>query len=281
MLLALSIARARLITTLVVGAMVAHIVARPVAAVTTFKLPFVCGETYVGTTYAGHTQGAVDFNQANDADNGDPVLASAPGTVSVIYPSNGEVHIDHDDGWTTIYAHMSNILVEDGDPVERGQELGRVAAVGQATGAHLHFRESLDGGYQSASFDGETYIYNTGITSTNCSTQVHHDDIAMAKNQGDGTVRLYRLLFDGANQVSNTSTVLSLNPSAPHDRMVSGDFTNDGIDDVAFIVQGSPGYQVKVSSAATGTPNTFYDTGSTYTLSLNEGRQVAGDFDGD
>jgi hypothetical protein len=110
------------------------------------------------------------------------------------------------------------------------------------------------------------------------------DDIAMGKNNGDGRIKLYRLLFDGPNQVTNTSAgPWSIDPALVGDRMVAGDFTNDGIDDVAFVIQKSPGpgYQVQVSSGAGGSPVVYYDTSSTYTLSVNEGRLVAGDFDGD
>ena len=259
----------------------AMITAPLVAAAVNFTLPFVCGEAYLGTTYVGHPLGAIDFNQSGNADNGDPVLASAPGAVSQLIPSNGQVHIDHGGGWETVYAHMSNITVSVSQSVERGQQIGRVSDVGQATGAHLHFQEKLNGSEQYAKFDGVTYVYNTWITSTNCAPQAYADDIAMAKDLGDGTMRLYRLLFDGANNVNNSSTVLSINPSVVADRMVAGDFTNDGVEDVAFVLQKSPGYQVKVVSGATGSPVTYFDTSATYTLSLNEGRLAAGDFDGD
>ena len=55
------------------------------------------------------------------------------------------VRIDHGDGYSTIYAHMSSITVGYGDYVEAGQLLGFVGSTGYSTGAHLHF-ETLYGG---------------------------------------------------------------------------------------------------------------------------------------
>lgn len=49
------------------------------------------------------------------------------------------VRIDHGDGYTTIYAHMSSITVGYGDYVEAGQLLGFVGSTGYSTGAHLHY----------------------------------------------------------------------------------------------------------------------------------------------
>lgn len=55
------------------------------------------------------------------------------------------VQLDHGDGYSTIYAHMSSITVSTGDYVEAGQLLGFVGSTGYSTGAHLHF-ETLCGG---------------------------------------------------------------------------------------------------------------------------------------
>lgn len=55
------------------------------------------------------------------------------------------VRIDHGDGYSTIYAHMSSITVSYGDYVEAGQLLGFVGSTGYSTGAHLHFETLYDG----------------------------------------------------------------------------------------------------------------------------------------
>ncbi|MEE0930070.1 MAG: peptidoglycan DD-metalloendopeptidase family protein [Acutalibacteraceae bacterium] len=55
------------------------------------------------------------------------------------------VMLDHGDGYSTVYAHMSSIVVSIGDTIEAGQLLGFVGSTGYSTGAHLHFETRYDG----------------------------------------------------------------------------------------------------------------------------------------
>lgn len=83
--------------------------------------------------------------------SGSPVYAAEDGTVSYVqiwdgsYDTTGMmsyghmVEIRHADGNTTLYAHLSEINVQQGEKVVRGQRIGRVGSTGNATGPHLHF----------------------------------------------------------------------------------------------------------------------------------------------
>jgi len=76
------------------------------------------------------------------AEVGTPVLSSAPGVVAFTgwYAGYGRtVYIDHGDGWTTLYGHLSEIVVPVGQLVGRGDEIGAVGNSGRSTGPHLHF----------------------------------------------------------------------------------------------------------------------------------------------
>lgn len=73
---------------------------------------------------------------------GTPVLAAAGGVVSTVtfVPEYGNmVDVDHDNGLTSRYAHLTKSLVKVGDVVLKGQNIALVGATGRATGPHLHF----------------------------------------------------------------------------------------------------------------------------------------------
>ena len=75
-------------------------------------------------------------------DFGTPVVASAPGKVIYAGYKRGYgyiVVVYHGYGYTTVYAHLSEIKVKRGDLVDRGKVIGFVGATGRATGPHLHY----------------------------------------------------------------------------------------------------------------------------------------------
>ncbi len=75
--------------------------------------------------------------------SGKPVYASRAGKVITAVTSNRGygiyVLVDHGDGYSTLYAHMSARYVSSGDNVSKGQMIGRVGSTGNSTGPHLHF----------------------------------------------------------------------------------------------------------------------------------------------
>ena len=79
---------------------------------------------------------------------GSEVRASGSGTVLTAGRSGGYgnlVEIDHGDGLTTRYAHLSRILVQNGDTVESGDIVGLSGSTGRSTGPHLHYEVRRDG----------------------------------------------------------------------------------------------------------------------------------------
>jgi murein DD-endopeptidase MepM/ murein hydrolase activator NlpD len=53
--------------------------------------------------------------------------------------------IDHGDGMSTVYAHLSKFNVEAGDELKVGDDIGDIGSTGNSTGPHLHFEIRLGG----------------------------------------------------------------------------------------------------------------------------------------
>lgn len=85
--------------------------------------------------------GGIDI--AGGGITGKAVYASRGGKVITAVTSNSGygiyVLIDHGDGYSSLYAHMSVRYVSAGDSVSKGQMIGRVGSTGNVTGPHLHF----------------------------------------------------------------------------------------------------------------------------------------------
>lgn len=92
-----------------------------------------------------HKNNAVDLAAAC----GTPIFASASGTVTVSKSDDGWnggygnfVVIGHSNGSQTLYSHMSEVFVVEGDKVKKGDEVGEIGSTGKVhgvTGCHVHF----------------------------------------------------------------------------------------------------------------------------------------------
>jgi len=91
---------------------------------------------------AMHT--GLDFRAAT----GDPVRATANGKIVSSGWAGGYgrmVEIDHGNGLSTRYGHLSEINVKVGDTIRIGQVIGAVGSTGRSTGPHLHYETRIDG----------------------------------------------------------------------------------------------------------------------------------------
>lgn len=96
------------------------------------------------------TQGYKFFHHGIDFDGvtGDPIYPFAKGEVKEIQISRigygNAILIDHGNGITSLYAHLSKIFVKEGDVVSTTQKIGSIGSTGRATGDHLHFEIRKD-----------------------------------------------------------------------------------------------------------------------------------------
>jgi len=128
------------------------------------------------------------------APTGTPVRAIGLGMIESAGPMGGygnAVVIKHNNGQSTVYAHLSQMLVKRGQSVAQGQSIGKVGSTGWATGPHLHFEFRVNG--------------------------KHQDPLLMARHSESVPVSAQaRPAFDQlAQQVSRQLASAALSPSSP------------------------------------------------------------------
>lgn len=105
--------------------------------------------------YNGISRWASSYHRGADitADYGTTIVAADNGVVEVSTDAKGTalwsygqfVKIDHGNGFATLYAHCSELLVEEGEYVVKGQPIARVGSTGRSTGNHCHFEIQVNG----------------------------------------------------------------------------------------------------------------------------------------
>jgi murein DD-endopeptidase MepM/ murein hydrolase activator NlpD len=88
--------------------------------------------------------GAINFHTGIDfrANTGATVMAALDGVVSLVTENwlyGKYIIITHDNGYKTLYGHLSSFSVKQGDRVARGKKIGEAGNTGYSTGPHLHF----------------------------------------------------------------------------------------------------------------------------------------------
>ena len=82
------------------------------------------------------------------APTGTPIAAAYGGTVAETGQTSGRgnyIRLRHSDTLETMYCHLSQIDVEEGNEIQAGDSIGLVGSTGMSTGPHLHFEVWIDG----------------------------------------------------------------------------------------------------------------------------------------
>lgn len=254
------------------GSAEASAAARKGAPVAGYQLPFICGQSWTGSTRARHSPSphAVDFNRS--ADEGKPVVAAAPGVVVTAVPDGRSgygryVAVDHGNGESTLYAHLKNVLVSVGASVDQGTLLGSVGSTGNSSGPHLHFEEKLGRQVVPAYFGRLPFVPGTAV-SANCA------DVPLAADL-DGAPGAEAVVF---RRTRKGSFLVHQQGAAPRavrfgagtDEPLLGDWDGDGVAEPG--VWSPRGRMFKLSTPAGVVSRRFGVRGD---------RPVVGDWDGD
>lgn len=74
------------------------------------------------------------------------------------------VQISHGNGWESIYCHMSEVHVSDGESVYQGEKIGEVGDTGRSTGPHVHYSiEQYEDPKYIPGFDGQDKVIGAGV----------------------------------------------------------------------------------------------------------------------
>jgi murein DD-endopeptidase MepM/ murein hydrolase activator NlpD len=93
---------------------------------------------------------SIEYHKGQDiaAPTGTPVNATADGVVVIagwVKGYGNGIYIDHGNGISTRYGHLSRIDVVVGQIIKQGQHLGLVGSTGRSTGPHLHYEVRING----------------------------------------------------------------------------------------------------------------------------------------
>lgn len=121
-------------------------------------VPPVKGVCSSGFGYRVHPiDGVVSFHYGTDYDvkEGTDVYSFGNGVVRAVGEEAGYgkyICIDHEEGWSTLYAHCSEVYVSSGQEVKGGNVIGASGSTGRVTGPHLHFELMCNGNYTNPEF---------------------------------------------------------------------------------------------------------------------------------
>jgi murein DD-endopeptidase MepM/ murein hydrolase activator NlpD len=200
---------------------------------TAFQMPFPCGQTWNGSSRAGHSPSyrAIDWNRTDDY--GAPVAAAAAGTVSVAEKTGTTgygrwIRIDHGNGEQTIYGHLSVVSVSVGQVVQKGDIIGNVGSTGNSTGPHLHFEERAGGLVVWPYFDHQAFVMGQTWTSNNCATDAPFTGNFVAGPTSE--VGIYRRATPSTFEIARPgATPKRIQFGVDTDQPVVGDWDGDGL----------------------------------------------------
>jgi hypothetical protein len=263
-----------LVATVVAGVVAVPATAHARAPIADYQLPFTCTQTWTGTTRSTHSPStlAIDFNR--DGDLGRKVLAPAPGVVIRVENLGSRsyglfVVLDHGNGETTLYAHLSAEHVTLGQRVDAGDLIGAVGTSGGSSGPHLHFEQRRNGTVVQSYFDGVAFRMPSTVASNNCPDMPVTGDW-----DGDGKDNLgtfSRRYYGFFNKLAGGKVARSRFGTGS-DQPLVGDWDGDGRTDVGLRRARAATYVLRPASGAADVKIAF---------GAVEDRAVAGDWDGD
>ncbi|TQL75979.1 peptidase M23-like protein [Stackebrandtia endophytica] len=195
-----------------------------------YKAPFDCNKTFNANNWSpGHNpSNSIDWQNASETINGKNVRASAGGTATFYDRGNTSygkyVVINHGNGASTLYAHLSSMVRSPGQTmsVSQGTKIGAVGSTGNSSAPHLHYEQRVNGSVQSPVVEGISVPLGSkkAIKSSNgCSgggnpytpTQVCGSGFSVINQHDLGSAATIYLLYNSSNKNNCVVTMKKTN----------------------------------------------------------------------
>lgn len=175
-----------------------------------YRLTSRFGKRNTGIVGSSKSHKGLDFGAKRPNVDGDNVYAVADGVVEKAGLGTGYgnvIYLNHSNGYSTRYAHLSKILVKVGQSVKAGQVIGLMGKTGIGSGTHLHFEVRAKG----VAVDPRPFLMTDDVVTYNPPVSLRIEETRSVSAKPNGTLPLNNILAYDSISEEDVSAYLTSN----------------------------------------------------------------------